>query len=156
AGRLEKPGRACVRGYSPVQSSRVERPAMRIHHFEEVRRASIVPLVGLIAASVLFGGTAGRADEPPRPKAASVPAREGKVKANGITIAYKSFGPEDREAILLIMGAYSQLTQWPVELCEELVKRGYRVIVFDNRDVGLSTKLESAGPPDWKAITDAL
>src|SRR5262249_20742919 len=36
------------------------------------------------------------------------------------------------------------------------VKRGYRVLVFDNRDVGLSTKLDSAGPPDWRAITEAL
>src|SRR5262249_52440804 len=91
-----------------------------------------------------------------RRQAARVPVRQGQVQANGITIAYKSFGPEDREAILLIMGSYSQLTAWPVELCEELVKRGYRVIVFDNRDVGLSTKLDSAGPPDWQAITEAL
>ena len=89
--------------------------------------------VGLIAAGVLFGVTAGRADEPPRPEAAGVPVREGQVQANGITIAYKSFGPEDREAILLIMGSYSRLTTWPVELCEELVKRGYRVIVLQPR-----------------------
>lgn len=64
------------------------------------------------------------------------------VQVNGITLEYESFGPEDRETILLIMGLGAQLTQWPLPLCEELVERGYRVIRFDNRDVGLSTKFE--------------
>ena len=45
---------------------------------------------------------------------------------------------------------------WPVELCEQLVQRGYRVIQFDNRDIGLSTKMEQAGQPDWAAISKAL
>src|SRR5262249_34213730 len=84
-----------------------------------------------------------------------VPIRQGKVKANGVTIAYESFGPEDRETVLLIMGASAQLTAWHVELCEELVKRGYRVIRYDNRDVGLSTYLDSAGMPDFAAVVDA-
>ena len=77
---------------------------MRIHQFKEVHRAPMVPLLGLIAAGVLFGVTAGRADEPPRPEAARVPVREGQVQANGITIAYESFGPEDRETVLMVMG----------------------------------------------------
>jgi pimeloyl-ACP methyl ester carboxylesterase len=82
-------------------------------------------------------------------------ASKGLVKANGITIAYESYGPTDHEAILLIMGMGAQLTAWPVELCDELVKRGYRVIIFDNRDVGLSTKFDSAGLPDMEAIFQA-
>jgi pimeloyl-ACP methyl ester carboxylesterase len=123
---------------------------------KRVSRDLIVLLAGLFAVSGLLGGSAGRADGPSQPLAPRIPVREGRVEANRITVAYKSFGPEGREAILLIMGSYNQLTQWPVELCEELVKRGYRVIVFDNRDVGLSTKFESAGSPDWKAITEAL
>ncbi|MAM93156.1 alpha/beta hydrolase [Parvibaculum sp.] len=78
------------------------------------------------------------------------------VKSNGITIEYESFGPEDRETILLIMGLGAQLTMWPVELCEELVSRGYRVIRYDNRDVGLSTKFDELGMPDMTAIFGAL
>lgn len=78
------------------------------------------------------------------------------IKANGITLEYESFGPEDRETILLIMGLGAQLTMWPVELCEELVKRGYRVIRYDNRDVGLSQKFDDLGMPDMAAIFGAL
>src|SRR3546814_18819807 len=54
------------------------------------------------------------------------------------------------------MGLGAQLTMWPVDLCHELVARGYRVIRFDNRDVGLSTKFDAAGMPDMAAIVGAL
>src|SRR5262249_53455369 len=91
----------------------------------------------------------------PMSDSAGTQLSKGRVKANGIMIAYESFGPEDREAVLLIMGASSQLTMWPVELCEELVRRGYRVIRYDNRDVGLSTKFDSAGTPDFAAVVAA-
>src|SRR5262245_66361921 len=57
--------------------------------------------------------------------------------------------------MLLIMGNGAQLTAWPVELIEALVKRGYRVIIYDNRDVGLSTKFDRAGVPDTKAVIEA-
>jgi pimeloyl-ACP methyl ester carboxylesterase len=125
---------------------------LRKHSF----RNTFAPLAGLVAAGVLFAASAVRADDPPsRTGADGVPVREGKVRANGITIAYESFGPEDRETILMIMGNGAQLTTWPVELCEELVKRGYRVVIYDNRDVGLSTKFDSAGLPDMEAIIKA-
>jgi pimeloyl-ACP methyl ester carboxylesterase len=78
------------------------------------------------------------------------------VKANGIDIEYESFGPADRETVLLIMGLSGQLTMWPVDLCNELVARGYRAIRFDNRDVGLSTKFDAAGMPDMAAIFGAV
>jgi pimeloyl-ACP methyl ester carboxylesterase len=80
----------------------------------------------------------------------------GEVRANGITIAYESFGDPNSEAILLIPGVGMQLTGWPIELVEELVKRGYHVIRFDNRDIGLSTKFTEAGLPDAEAIQAAL
>jgi len=82
-------------------------------------------------------------------------SRVGRVQANGITIAYESFGADDRETVLLIAGSAMQLTGWPRELCNELVKRGYRVVVFDNRDIGLSTKFEDAGMPDLAAVAKA-
>src|SRR5262245_33201234 len=93
--------------------------------------------------------------KPPVPDSSAIPVRKGQVKANGITIAYESFGPEDRETVLLIMGVSAQLTLWPVEVCEELVKRGYRVIRYDNRDIGLSTRFDSAGMPDFTAVVAA-
>lgn len=79
----------------------------------------------------------------------------GTVEANGITLAYESFGPTDRETILLIGGTGNQLIDWPIELVRALVVRGYRVVRFDSRDVGLSTHFESAGLPDWAAIQQA-
>ncbi len=78
------------------------------------------------------------------------------ISANGIDIEYERFGPEDRETVLLIMGLSGQLTLWPVELCDELVARGYHVIRFDNRDIGLSTKFDHAGLPDMAALIGAL
>jgi pimeloyl-ACP methyl ester carboxylesterase len=94
------------------------------------------------------------ADDLP-PGTAGAQRREGKVKANGITIAYEDFGREDHEAVLLIMGNGTQLTAWPIELLEELVRRGYRVVIYDNRDVGLSTKFEKAVIPDTRAVIEA-
>ncbi|WP_439817809.1 alpha/beta fold hydrolase [Zavarzinia sp. CC-PAN008] len=78
------------------------------------------------------------------------------VKANGITIEYESFGAETAPPVLLIMGFSGQMTMWPVELCHELVARGYRVIRFDNRDIGLSEKLDGMGVPDMGKMMGAL
>ena len=122
---------------------------------EQVSRDLIVPLAGLFAVSGLLGVSAGRANGPSPPEGAAIPVREGQVQANGITIAYESFGSEDRETVLMIMGNGAQLTAWPVELREELVKRGYRVVIYDNRDVGLSTKFDEAGVPDAKEVVEA-
>lgn len=77
---------------------------------------------------------------------------KGTVKANGISIAYESFGKTENETILMIQGTGAQLTAWPEKLCQKLASQGYRVIRFDNRDVGLSSKLDSLGMPDWAAI----
>lgn len=74
------------------------------------------------------------------------------IAANGITIEYESFGDTKAPAVLLIMGLGAQLTLWPIELCEALVARGFRVIRFDNRDIGLSTKFDSAGVPDMASL----
>ncbi len=78
------------------------------------------------------------------------------VQANGITLHYESHGPECGEPILLIMGLGAQMTRWPAEFYGRLTDQGYRVIRFDNRDVGLSEKLDAAGAPDLPAIVGAL
>lgn len=74
------------------------------------------------------------------------------IQANGITIEYESFGPHDATPVLLIMGLGGQLTLWPVEFCEALVGHGFRVIRYDNRDIGLSSKFDHAGVPDMGAL----
>src|SRR5437773_4988416 len=63
-----------------------------------------------------------------------------RAAANGIELEYESFGDAAAPALLLIMGLGSQMILWPEELCRLLVARGFRVIRYDNRDVGLSTK----------------
>ena len=63
------------------------------------------------------------------------------IKANGITIEYEEMGPPGAPIILLIMGLGMQLIAWPEPFCEGLVARGFRVIRFDNRDIGLSTRM---------------
>ena len=74
------------------------------------------------------------------------------VKANGLDIYYESHGPDDAEPILLIMGLGAQMSRWSPELIGKLAAAGHRVIAFDNRDVGLTEKLDAAGAPDMREI----
>jgi pimeloyl-ACP methyl ester carboxylesterase len=123
----------------------------------KVLRFPIHWLAALLLLTVLSGCITVAADSPTsEPASESLTPTAGQVQANGITIAYESFGPEDGETILLIGGTGMQLVDWPIELVEELVQRGYRVVRFDNRDVGLSTKMTEAGLPDAEAIGQAL
>jgi pimeloyl-ACP methyl ester carboxylesterase len=78
------------------------------------------------------------------------------IKANGVSLYYESHGDGPGAPILLIMGLGAQMTAWPKPFYDRLVAAGHRVILFDNRDVGLSEKLEAAGPPDMAAIIAAL
>lgn len=71
-----------------------------------------------------------------------------KVKANNIEIEYDTFGDPSLNPLLLVMGLGAQMITWFEEMCELFVNRGFYVIRFDNRDVGLSTKFEKAGEPD--------
>lgn len=78
------------------------------------------------------------------------------AKANGIDLAYDSFGDEADEAILLIAGLGTQMIRWTVPFCEALAACGYRVIRFDNRDSGHSTHFHHCPPPDFGALAAAL
>lgn len=69
------------------------------------------------------------------------------IEANGITLEYEEFGDRDAPPLLLVMGLGAQLTLWPMELVDALVARGFRVIRYDNRDIGLSHKMEGARAP---------
>jgi len=70
------------------------------------------------------------------------------VNVNGLDIEYESFGRDGDPAILLIMGLAAQLTLWPEALCRGLAAKEFRVIRFDNRDIGKSTHLTDKGAPD--------
>jgi pimeloyl-ACP methyl ester carboxylesterase len=74
------------------------------------------------------------------------------VQANGIDIEYESFGLEGDPLILLIMGFAAQLIFWPEALCQGLAAEGFRVVRFDNRDVGKSTHLARLPAPDPRAL----
>jgi pimeloyl-ACP methyl ester carboxylesterase len=77
-----------------------------------------------------------------------------RVQANGIPIEVEDFGPPDRPAVVLIMGLGMQLVAWPDAFVDTLAAAGYRVVRFDNRDVGLSRKFDELGVPNlaWETI----
>lgn len=79
------------------------------------------------------------------------------VKANGILIEYDTFGDESNPALLLVMGLGAQMILWDRDFCEQLARKGFHVIRFDNRDVGLTEKMEDMGVPNvLEAIKKAM
>ena len=70
------------------------------------------------------------------------------IEANGIRLAYDVQGNPKGESILLISGLGLQLISWPDAFCKGLVDEGFRVIRFDNRDSGLSSKMQHFGKPN--------
>lgn len=75
-----------------------------------------------------------------------------RVPANGIEIAYETFGDPSDPPMLLVMGLGTQMLGWPDELCEDLAARGHFVIRFDNRDVGASTHLSDLPLPKLSRV----
>lgn len=69
------------------------------------------------------------------------------IRANNIDIYYEENGPADGPVILLVMGLGAQMIAWPDEFIHGLVSKGYRVIHYDNRDVGMSQRMEGAKAP---------
>lgn len=69
------------------------------------------------------------------------------ITANGISIAYEDHGDPAAPPVLMVMGLGGQLAMWPDELVQNLVGSGYRVILFDNRDIGLSHQHTDERPP---------
>jgi pimeloyl-ACP methyl ester carboxylesterase len=70
-------------------------------------------------------------------------AKKGKANTNGIELYFESFGNDTDPAIVLIMGLDAQCVLWSPAFIEPLVAAGFRVIRFDNRDIGLSTWIEN-------------
>jgi pimeloyl-ACP methyl ester carboxylesterase len=74
-------------------------------------------------------------------------SEERLAPVNGIELAYQEVGDPDAAPLMLVMGLGTQMLGWDEEFCVQLAERGFRVVRFDNRDIGHSTMLESAGVP---------
>ncbi|KPP82463.1 alpha/beta fold hydrolase [Erythrobacter sp. HL-111] len=76
----------------------------------------------------------------------------------GIELFYEDHGDPAHPPVLLVMGLGAQLTLWPDEMVEALTGRGFRVIRFDNRDIGLSQKMEGEKAPKvvWQVLLTKL
>ena len=78
------------------------------------------------------------------------------AKANGIDIIYDTFGNPESPPIVLISGLSMQMIEWVDRFCVMLAARGYWVIRYDNRDAGLSQKLDDAGLPKIQELLGKL
>lgn len=74
------------------------------------------------------------------------------ASANGIRIAYDTFGSASARPLVLVMGVGAQMITWREDFCAALAERGFFVVRFDNRDVGASTHLHDAPWPDFPAV----
>jgi pimeloyl-ACP methyl ester carboxylesterase len=77
----------------------------------------------------------------------AVLSEERLAPVNGVELAYQEVGAPDGEPLLLIMGLATQMLAWQEDFCAMLASSGFRVVRFDNRDVGRSTILREAGMP---------
>ena len=71
-----------------------------------------------------------------------------RIRANGLELEYETFGDPHHPPLLLIMGFRTQMIGWDEELCEQLAAAHFYVLRFDNRDVGLSSKIEGGPVPN--------
>jgi pimeloyl-ACP methyl ester carboxylesterase len=77
---------------------------------------------------------------------------EERAGVGAVELAYESIGDPSDPALLLVMGLGMQLITWDLEFCEGLAERGFHVIRFDNRDSGLSTKIDAPVPNVMRAM----
>jgi pimeloyl-ACP methyl ester carboxylesterase len=71
-----------------------------------------------------------------------------RVNANGIDIAYETFGDPAAPPLVLVMGLGTQMLGWPDQFCRDLAAAGFYVVRFDNRDIGQSTHLDGLDVPN--------
>lgn len=75
-----------------------------------------------------------------------------RISTAGAEIEYEEYGPSSGIPLLLVMGLSGQLIDWPPMVISGLAERGFRVIIFDNRDSGLSSEITDARTPDLTAV----
>jgi pimeloyl-ACP methyl ester carboxylesterase len=77
---------------------------------------------------------------------------EERARVGEVELVYETIGDPGNPALLLVMGLGMQLIHWDLEFCEGLAERGFQVIRFDNRDAGLSTKIDAPVPNVMRAM----
>jgi pimeloyl-ACP methyl ester carboxylesterase len=77
---------------------------------------------------------------------------EERARVGELELVYETIGDPGNPALLLVMGLGMQLIHWDLEICEGLAERGFQVIRFDNRDAGLSTKIDAPVPDVMRAM----
>jgi pimeloyl-ACP methyl ester carboxylesterase len=77
---------------------------------------------------------------------------EERANVGAVELVYETIGDPADPALLLVMGLGMQLINWDREFCEGLAERGFHVIRFDNRDAGLSTKIDAPVPNVMRAM----
>jgi pimeloyl-ACP methyl ester carboxylesterase len=75
-------------------------------------------------------------------------SEEKMAPANGIELCYQEMGDPDGEPLVPVMGLATQMIAWDEEFCAMLAERGFRVVRFDNRDIGRSSRIRGAGAPN--------
>ncbi|WJG10211.1 alpha/beta hydrolase [Aliiglaciecola sp. LCG003] len=83
---------------------------------------------------------------------ADLTGQEQIAEINGISICYETFGEPHQPALLLIMGLATQMIHWDDNFCQLLAEQGFRVIRFDNRDIGKSSHLKGAQAPSLTSV----
>jgi pimeloyl-ACP methyl ester carboxylesterase len=114
-------------------------------------------LGALLASACATTAATTHAPAPPPPEPAPVVERPAeRARVNGVELAWDSFGDPHARPLLLIMGLGLQMIAWDDAFCEALAARGFYVIRFDNRDVGLSTSFDAYGDPNPLRVFDDL
>jgi pimeloyl-ACP methyl ester carboxylesterase len=93
---------------------------------------------------------AGAGQRVPRRSDVLTPSGSGVVPANGVQIAFETFGDRKDRPLLMVMGLGAPMLVWHPDLCTLLAECGFFVIRFDNRDVGRSTHLHDVPRPDLR------
>src|SRR5438876_9317087 len=76
------------------------------------------------------------------------------AQANGIELCYDAFGDRNAAPLILIMGLAAHMIAWDEAFCAQLADRGFWAVRFDNRDIGLSTKLQQFPVPDLASLIE--
>lgn len=76
--------------------------------------------------------------------------------ANGIRLEYETFGDPAARPLILLRGLGTQMIQWEPEFCRQIADAGHHLVIFDNRDVGLSTHFHRATVPSMAELVKAL
>src|SRR3954451_24098905 len=75
-------------------------------------------------------------------------SEEAMAPVNGVELCYQEMGDREGEPLVLIMGLATQMIAWDEEFCGMLAARGFRVVRFDNRDIGRSSRVQAEGVPN--------